>query len=114
MSKRAGLNYKEADIVNAIKKAHGMVSGAAKILGCHVTTIWRHKDSPKVAAAFHEAKEATLDFAELKLIEAMQKGEAWAVCFFLKTQGKSRGYIERSEVDHSLNPQTLKALLLED
>lgn len=33
-----------------------------------------------------------LDHAESSLQKAVLKGEAWAVCFFLKTQGKSRGY----------------------
>jgi hypothetical protein len=32
---------------------------------------------------------------------AVLAGEAWAVCFYLKTQAKDRGYVERSEVQHS-------------
>jgi len=38
-----------------------------------------------------------LDNAESVLYKAVLNGEAWAVCFFLKCQGKSRGYIERQE-----------------
>ena len=39
--------------------------------------------------------------AELALYKAIQDGEGWAVCFYLKTQGKQRGYIERQEIEHS-------------
>ena len=39
-----------------------------------------------------------LDVGELSLLRAVQNGEAWAVCFLLKTQGKQRGYIERAEI----------------
>ncbi|MEI8016283.1 MAG: hypothetical protein D4R81_07615 [Nitrospiraceae bacterium] len=39
-----------------------------------------------------------LDEAEAALHKAVMRGEAWAVCFTLKTQGKGRGYTERLEV----------------
>lgn len=39
-----------------------------------------------------------LDLAEAKLLSAINSGEAWAVCFFLKTQGKKRQYTERVQV----------------
>jgi hypothetical protein len=35
------------------------------------------------------------DDAESALYKAALAGEAWAVCFFLKTQAKDRGYVER-------------------
>jgi len=37
------------------------------------------------------------DNAESALNRAVINGEAWAVCFTLKTQGKDRGYIERTQ-----------------
>ena len=39
-----------------------------------------------------------LDLAEAKLLVAINNCEAWAVCFFLKTQGKKRQYTERVQV----------------
>ena len=44
-----------------------------------------------------EATEQALDIAEESLITAVKAGEAWAVCFLLKTRGKKRGYTERQE-----------------
>jgi hypothetical protein len=45
-----------------------------------------------------DEREKMLDDAEDKLGGAVRKGEAWAVCFTLKTQGKERGYTERQEL----------------
>ena len=45
-----------------------------------------------------EAKGRLLDVAEDKLYEAMMRGEAWAIIFFLRTQGRVRGYIEKKEI----------------
>ena len=39
-----------------------------------------------------------LDVAETALLAAVAKGEAWAVCFYLKCKGKARGWTERAEV----------------
>lgn len=46
----------------------------------------------------HDAREGMKDAAENSLYKAVEKGEAWAVCFYLKTQAKDRGYIERREL----------------
>lgn len=48
-------------------------------------------------AVLEEASETMLDDAENALGKAIRNGEAWAVCFYLKTKGKRRGYIERQE-----------------
>ena len=36
--------------------------------------------------------------AENSLFEAIRRGEAWAVCFYLKCMAKDRGYVERAEL----------------
>ena len=38
------------------------------------------------------------DFAESELMKLIKDGNVAATIFFLKTQGKARGYIERQEV----------------
>ena len=43
------------------------------------------------------SREKMIDNVESKLYQKALEGEGWAVCFFLKTQGKRRGYIERQE-----------------
>lgn len=51
-----------------------------------------------LATILADAREGMLDDAENSLYDAVLEGEAWAVCFYLKTQGKGRGYVERQEV----------------
>ena len=48
-----------------------------------------------------------LDYAESKLVENIGKGDTTAIIFTLKTKGKSRGYIERSEVHQETTYKSL-------
>lgn len=52
---------------------------------------------PDVQQTLYESREEMLDMAESSLYRRVLAGDAWAVCFFLKTQGRKRGYIERAE-----------------
>lgn len=51
--------------------------------------------------------EIRLDFAENQLNKLMDKNHPTAIIFFLKTKGKDRGYIERTELDASLHNDRL-------
>ena len=92
------LRYTPEQVAEAVREAHGLVSHAAKRLGCCDNTVRQYmKDFPEVAAARHDAREAMKDLGEAALWKAVSAGEGWAVCFYLKTQAKDRGYIERQE-----------------
>ena len=47
-----------------------------------------------------EPEEIMLDWGEHKLMERSSKGDTLATMFLLKTKGKRRGYIEKTEVAH--------------
>ena len=84
---------------DALIEAQGMLSVAARHLGVSRQAIYlAAKKHPTVQEAIDDARENTGDTAELKLFEAIKAGEPWAVQFYLKTQGKRRGYIERQEI----------------
>ena len=88
-----------ARIIAAISESNGLLTLAAKKAGIGYSTVWRYtQDFPTVKQAVIEAKERMLDFAEGKLYEKIKSGDNAAIIFFLKTQGKKRGYVERSEV----------------
>lgn len=55
--------------------------------------------TPSLQTVLADAREGMKDHAETALHRAIDTGEAWAVCFFLKTQAKDRGYVERQEVE---------------
>ena len=108
--------YSAERVATALEESKGMVSVAAKKLGCHPDTVRNYaRRYQSVSKALEEAREGMLDAAELALYGAVVRGEAWAVCFYLKTQGKSRGYVERQQVE-VLVQQELEAALeaLED
>lgn len=58
---------------------------------------WVNNDK-EFAEAYNEVKEKDLDDTELQLKKLEQEGNVTAIIFKLKTQGKSRGYVERQEL----------------
>lgn len=73
---------------------------AARSLGCNPATIYkRMQRNPEIEQAIKDKREEFIDSAETALKQAVGGGEAWAVCFTLKTIGRQRGYYERQEVD---------------
>ena len=96
----AGAEYKfsEQEMIDAIVKSAGYVSGAAKILKCSVQTVYNYIEKfESVRSAKFDIEERTLDSAEISLINNIQKGETVSIIFYLKTKGKNRGYVERQE-----------------
>ena len=86
-------------IITAIKESKGLLTLAAKKAGIKYWTVWKYsQDFPDVKKAVNEAKEEILDFTEGKLYEQINQGNIAAIIFFLKTKGKGRGFIERSEI----------------
>lgn len=84
----------------ALRKANGFISVAAKALGLTYTAVHhRIKTTPELQKIVEECKEATLDLAENKLISAIKDTQPWAICFYLKCQGKDRGYVEKQIID---------------
>ena len=86
-------------VTAAIRDMNGNISAVARRLGVCRQTVYSYIERhPSVKDVLAEARETMIDNAESALYRAVLNGEAWAVCFFLKTQGKSRGYVERQEV----------------
>lgn len=86
-------------VIARIAEYKGNLAAVARSFGLSRQTLYKYINSkPSVKAALDEARETMIDNVESALYSAALAGEAWAVCFFLKTQGKSRGYTERSEI----------------
>ncbi len=100
VERRSNEKYSQVKIMEALQASRGMIATAARLLGCSRQTIYdaiaRH---PEINAVVAGERELMLDTAEQRLQEAVDAGESWAVRFFLITQGKSRGYIERHRAD---------------
>jgi hypothetical protein len=108
--------FTAAQVIEALEKTRGMKGPAARLIGCSRRTILNYERRyTSVAEVAKEQHELNLDAAEMSLMRAVERGEAWAVCFYLKTIGKHRGYTEKTEVN-VLVKQELRAMLalLED
>ena len=90
--------YTAQQVIDALAETRGMVFLAAQRLGCNPDTITNYcKRYPSVQAAKEAHRGRMVDTAELALWNSILKGEAWGVTLCLKTMGKDRGYVERTE-----------------
>lgn len=78
---------------------NGNISAIARHFGVDRATIQRRVDeSSGLQTALASAREGMIDTAESRLYKAIKEGKTPELIFFLKTQGKRRGYVERQEV----------------
>ena len=89
----------DAQIIASILRCKGLIYLAAKDLRVDPSTIHRRlQKKPKLRKVVEKERGEFVDTAELALLNAVMRGDAWAVCFALKTQGRVRGYCERHEI----------------
>ena len=91
----------DAQVVNALRTAHGLKTGAAELLAIKFDTIERYiQRSPDALDIVDHWRKRRKDRAEYKLDEAIERGESWAIMFTLKN-AKDREYSDR--VDHTVD-----------
>ena len=135
-TKHTTTHYKKA-MLEALEKTLGVVTNACELAGVGRRTYytWLEKDK-KFKQSVEDINNVALDFAESKLYEKMNGVEVskgtnedgspkvysqppsdTALIFYLKTKGKSRGYVERQEIHTEdktkprLTPAQIKKLI---
>lgn len=93
----------KAAMLAALRKTLGVVSAACRQVNISRETHydWMANDT-KYAGAVNSISEEAIDFAEGKLLQRIDAGDTVATIFFLKTKGKARGYVEKTEVDNTI------------
>ena len=101
-------------MLDALEKTLGIVTTACKKVGIGRTTYydWYNTD-PKFKAKVDDLKNVALDFAESQLHKQIQDNSTSATIFYLKTQGKKRGYVERQELDLSSGNEQINKIEIE-
>lgn len=109
--------------IEALKKSRGIISSACESVSMSRQTYYNWIDADAdFKAAVDEIQESAIDFVESKLMEKINgvcftgskvtNGEDekniytlppsdTAIIFYLKTKGKKRGYVEKTEIEHS-------------
>ena len=98
--------FEPEEVIDAIERANGIVTGAARILDCHRRTIFNYiKSYEEVEKAYNEARERVVDIAELQQIKALKDGQRWAIenWLFCSKEGRARGWLKRAEQAQDLN-----------
>lgn len=91
-------------MLEALVKSRGIISTACEAVGIgrRIHYLWLNDDED-YKDAVEDINEMSLDISESKLHELIDDKNPAAVFFHLKTKGKKRGYIERQEIDASVN-----------
>lgn len=87
------------DLLVTLEKSLGVVTEACRKAGIDRACFYRYYNADaEFKAAVDELDNVALDFAESQLHKQIESGVPASTIFYLKTRGKERGYIERSEV----------------
>jgi hypothetical protein len=101
--------YTAQAVADALTAAKGMVTIAARQLNCDVDTVLNYcKRYAMCEKAKKGARDEVLDETELRLFAAIRRDEPWAISFYLKTIGRSRGYGERLDLAISIQAAAAK------
>jgi hypothetical protein len=86
-------------MLQTLEKALGVVTTACNVVGISRRSHyhWMETD-PEYRRLVKAIDDVVIDFAESHLHKRIKDGDTIATIFFLKTKGKKRGYVERTEI----------------
>lgn len=95
-------------MLEALRLNMGNVSKAMESAGikCRQTHYNWLENDPDYKAEVDAINEANIDLAEGELLKNIKSGDTTSLIFFLKTKGKSRGYIEKIEHEQKIDAKT--------
>ena len=100
MLQRKNKRLKCGEAEAALTRWEGNISAASQDLNCARTTLYRKiKESEKLQGLVNDLRESRVDRVEDLLMARMENGDTTAMIFFLKTQGRDRGYVEKPKDD---------------
>jgi len=95
-------------MIEALEQSLGIVTSACKKVGIGRTTHYEWlKTDEEYKKNVESIEDVALDFAESQLHLQIQEGSTASTIFYLKTKGKKRGYVERTEVQQETTYKSL-------
>lgn len=89
---------KKSEVQSSIEQLSGNMSAIARKHGKSRAWMYEYIRNNGLWKCVEESREKMIDNVESALYSQALAGNTTAMIFFLKTQGKSRGYVERQEL----------------
>ena len=92
-------HIKKESLLKALEQSLGVVTTACKKTDTPRSTFYKWlKEDEEFAKQVADIENVALDFAESQLHQQIGNGVPSSTMFYLKTKGKKRGYVERTEI----------------
>ncbi len=86
-------------LLQHLEQNMGNVTLACHFGKCSRSTFYRYyQDDKEFAKSVDDITEVAIDICESELWKQIKEGNVPCILFYLKTKGKSRGYVERQEL----------------
>ena len=94
-----------------LEKCYGIITAACRMTNIARCTVYDYlKKDKEFADQVSEIRNRNLDLVEDKLIQKIMKGNIAGIIFYLKCQGKHRGWSEKQQMKHSVDRPIIVAL----
>ncbi len=93
-------------LLKELEKSLGIVSTACVKAGISRNTFYiYYRDDEDFKAEVDAMDDYVLDYVENKNFENIKSGDVKSIMFYLKTKGKNRGFVEKTEqtINHNIN-----------
>jgi len=102
-------------MVDAMQQALGIVTTASKIASVSRSQHyeWINND-PEYMRRINDVSEMAKDFVESQLFAQIKEGSTTATIFYMKCKMRERGYIEKVDVDMSVNRPDLSDMTTDE
>ena len=102
MSKLTKTDINKKAMIKALEKCMGIASTACKMEGiCRTSHYEWIIEDEQYRKDVESVQDMVIDFAESSLHRQIEEGNPTSTIFYLKTKGKKRGFVEKTEIEHS-------------
>lgn len=96
----------KSKMLKALEEYYGIVTTASQSVGISRITHYRWlEEDEEYKSKVQDIKNSAIDFVESKLFDCIKSEKETSIIFYLKTIGKSRGYVPRQEIDTGDNKE---------
>ena len=108
MGRRTKSDILKKNLIESLEQTLGVVTNACEMVGCSRETFYKYyREDEEFAKNVDSVGDIALDFAETQLHKNIKDQRETSIIFYLKTKGKSRGYIEKTEHDLTTKGESL-------